>query len=428
MIDVKHRDELLRVVGQISGVFLHGVIRIQRVGHLQNHRLANVLLQQRLIRLIGVGKFPQQRLTETSDRCSLRAEHRIGPLILCDGRADRGIKCIAQRIDEIPQSAIEPAEKSWIERRVHLMLPLFLLVRRQLRVIAEKRKHLLLQFDLIKKIAGFPPALWIDIGMVVNHFHAAAEDFEPAPQRLAAIALHGDAIAPEKLQALVARPLGQHRSDDRGDEDDQQREVKERGRVGTGILCQRDRHFAFLGNSAAIRQHAALQGDFEPGGVVIWIGFDVAQKRVAIDKCPPIRLIFIKLEFFAIVFAKKNVIEFVFGDFRVEIRAIDKRIHLAQLGFDPTFLPKPPLRCHFQILSPSRMRAAGIGPQPAEMIFPMPAQLQKHLVFRVKNEDAERPVQFCRPAMRCQLLNRPKRAILLIDQNDLLVLRRHVQS
>ena len=56
---------------------------------------------------------------------------------------------------------------------------------------------------------------------------------------------------------------------------------------------------------------------------MIWIGFHVARKRIAIDKCPPIRLIFVELEF-AIVFANENVIELVFGDFCIEIRAIDE--------------------------------------------------------------------------------------------------------
>jgi hypothetical protein len=64
MIDVEHRDELLRVIGQISRVFLHGVVGIERVSHFQNHRLADVLLEQRLI---GIGEFSQQRLAQIGD-------------------------------------------------------------------------------------------------------------------------------------------------------------------------------------------------------------------------------------------------------------------------------------------------------------------------------------------------------------------------
>jgi hypothetical protein len=58
------------------------------------------------------------------------------------------------------------------------------------------------------------------------------------------------------------------------------------------------------------------------------------------------------------------------------------------------------------------------------MIFGTRPKLQKHLSLRVENENAESAMQLGRPPMRRDFLNRPNRAIVFIDENDLLVHRR----
>ena len=122
--------------------------------------------------------------------------------------------------------------------------------------------------------------------------------------------------------------------------------------------------------------------------------------------------------------ADENVIVFVLGNFVVEVGAIDEMVHLAQFGFDAAFLPEAALGGGLQVFAPARVRAAGVGPQAAEVIFTAGAELEKHLVLRVENEDAEGAVELWRTLVGCEFLDWPKRAIVFVDEDDLLVHRR----
>ena len=45
MLDIEHRDELLRVIRQVAGVFHRRIVRVDRIGDVENDRLADVLLE-----------------------------------------------------------------------------------------------------------------------------------------------------------------------------------------------------------------------------------------------------------------------------------------------------------------------------------------------------------------------------------------------
>ncbi len=68
--------------------------------------------------------------------------------------------------------------------------------------------------------------------MIKDDLHPAGENLALPPDGLAAGALKRHVIAMEIFQAFVARPLGQHRGDDGGEEDNEQGEVEKGGGAG----------------------------------------------------------------------------------------------------------------------------------------------------------------------------------------------------
>src|SRR6185437_6439494 len=103
-----------------------------------------------------------------------------------------------------------------------------------------------------------------------------------------------------------------------------------------------------------------------------------------------------------------------------DVGAVMRSQRELQLAIDAEFLAQPPPRRRRDRLAGARMRAAGVGPQAAGVIFAERPLLQQHAPARIKDADRNRAMSEA-PRMGVDLRREADLAVLLIDQNDSLV-------
>ena len=101
-----------------------------------------------------------------------------------------------------------------------------------------------------------------------------------------------------------------------------------------------------------------------------------------------------------------------------EARVVTRAKAEGEIDVDAEFLAHAPARRDLRALAQARMAAAGIRPQAAGMVFRWMPLLQQDAPAGVAQEHRERAMQ--EPGPVCgMLLGRPDRAVVLVDQDDL---------
>jgi hypothetical protein len=162
----------------------------------------------------------------------------------------------------------------------------------------------------------------------------------------------------------------------------------------------------------------ARQGEAEPGGVGVGSGLNKWEKGIAIDPFPGVGL-FVGGGSRAVAAAEEDVVELVFGDLLSPVGLIDEMEKVANLSVESGFFNEAAMCGGSEIFAPARMRAAGVGPQAAEVIFAAAAKLEEHLAVRVDDEDGEGAVEQAGADVGIQLGDGPEGRVVLIDEDDL---------
>src|SRR4051794_40501869 len=70
------------------------------------------------------------------------------------------------------------------------------------------------------------------------------------------------------------------------------------------------------------------------------------------------------------------------------------------------------------VFPPPRVATAGVGPQPAEVVFARGATLDQHLPARVEDEDGECPVKLAAVFVRGELRGETDGVVVLVDEDQ----------
>lgn len=123
----------------------------------------------------------------------------------------------------------------------------------------------------------------------------------------------------------------------------------------------------------------------------------------------------------AIEAAYENMVIFMFGQTRQFVRrAVGEAKHLMKVGVKTEFFAQTPLSGVKGRLAPPRVTAAGVGPEPTEVVFARSAFLQEKLAPGVENVNGKCPVKFAAVLMSGELGTVADRIVLLIDEDEVI--------